>query len=492
LRSSLRPITIFLVLVCSLTGWPGSLHLATAEGELQVSARSVSIDDAKELQFLAKVLDQNDRPVTGLGMGNFSVTAGERIFSADSVQSVVDAQVAISSLLVIDTSGSMEGSPLDDARQAASQYIGSQDAIDSVAIMAFSDDVRLVSDYSQDFVAVQNTLGGLVAGGNTSLFESVVAAAQSISARGSARSVVILISDGENFGPSTTTREQALTAARDSGVPFYVIGIGPTIDEEFLRELSDATQGEMYVTPVSDQLAALFGQIAEVLRSEYLVTVSLSSSGLQGDTDAMVEVRTAEGSGGAPITIHLPLVPVVAPATPLPTAAVAVAQPVPEAGGSDLLQWVLLGVLALLLLSGFGAYAKQWYDRRVPNYHVPSQPIGAPPARDEGPAVSRDSPHAVLRQDSGQEFKFSGMVTLGVDASCTFRLPIGATEFGHGEVRVWFANQRYLVHDISPRSRIRVNGRPVTWSFLTDGDEIDVSGVKMSFRLESATPAQRY
>jgi len=73
------------------------------------------------------------------------------------------------------------------------------------------------------------------------------------------------------------------------------------------------------------------------------------------------------------------------------------------------------------------------------------------------------------------------MVTLGVDPECTFRLPISAAEFGHGQLRIWFANQRYLIHDVSPRPRLKVNGRQVSWSILGDGDEIEVRGVRMRF-----------
>jgi hypothetical protein len=82
------------------------------------------------------------------------------------------------------------------------------------------------------------------------------------------------------------------------------------------------------------------------------------------------------------------------------------------------------------------------------------------------------------------------MATIGADADCTHRLPLTPGEFGHGQLRVWFADQRYLIRDVATRPRITVNGRPVTYSFLGEGDVIEVKGVKLTFSLSpAAVPA---
>ena len=445
---------------------------------------------AGNLQLLAKVIDQSGRPVTGLPAGSFSLNMGGRDFPAANVQSVLDAQVPISSLLVIDTSGSMVGSPLNDARQAASQYVGSQDKIDSVAVLAFSNGLQIVSDYSQDFVAVQKALGTLAANGNTALYEAVVAAANSISKREGVRRVVILISDGENFGPSKTTREQAVSAAKSSGVPFYVVGLGASIDLQFLQELTDSTGGAVYTAATSGQIASLFSRIAEALRSEYLVTLALGETGLHGETQAAFAVRTSAGSGETVINFQLP--PAVQQPTPPKTFTPTEVPAAPGGGDSKPLLLVVIALLAGVLIVGMGSFAKHWNDQRVRAYVPAVPPPGAPQPRSEEPLSPRDSPPALLRFESGEELEFAGLATLGVDADCSFRLPISTSDFGHGEVRIWFANQRYLIHDVSPRSRVKVNGRPVGWSILADGDEIEVRGVKLRFTIMSAASAGRY
>ena len=105
-------------------------------------------------------------------------------------------------------------------------------------------------------------------------------------------------------------------------------------------------------------------------------------------------------------------------------------------------------------------------------------------------AARPDAPPAVLSLDSGEQFEINGLATIGADADCTHRLPITPGEFGQGHLRIWFADQRYVIRDVATRPRITVNGRPVTWSLLGDGDEIKVRGLTLHFSLApAAVPA---
>lgn len=467
----LSALVLLSVLVPLAAPRPGGVR---ADGELQVSVRNMDVSKAPVLQFLAKVVDQNGKPVPGLGANAFSLKAGDKDIRITSVQSVIDAQVGISSLIVLDTSGSMVGAPINDARQAAAQYIQQLQPVDEVAVVAFADGIQTLANYSGDVARAQASLGGLAARGNTALYEAVAASARSIAERPAARRVVIFMSDGENFGPSPVTRDQALAAATGAGVPFYVIGLGPSIDRQFLQEVADASGGTLFIAPTSAQLTGLFSQISELLRSEYVLSADVSGTGLAGETRATFAVRTGAGSGETPVNLSLPsLPPPVAPVEP----------PAAEGGGSNLLTWLLLLFFVAAVAAGGGWLYKRRLEERAASAYTPP-PVAA--SRLEVPDLSggvpREAPPAFLRLEaSGEELPVAGMVTLGVDPECTFRLPISAAEFGHGQLRIWFANQRYLIHDVSPRPRLKVNGRQVSWSILGDGDEIEVRGVRMRF-----------
>jgi VWFA-related protein len=454
-------------------------NAAVADGELRVSVREVDTQDTANVQFLAKVVDQNGRPIPDLTPESFTLTVGDQTVPITAVQSVTDAQVGISSLLVIDTSGSMVGAPLAAARNAAAQYIRSLQPVDEVGVMAFANGISVISDFTGDFAAVEASLANLRAVGNTALYDSVAEASRMIAERENARKVVILLSDGEQIGPTGANREQALGAAAGSGVPFYVIGLGPSIDVPLLEELASSSDGAFFAAPSSAQLASFFEETANLLRSEYIITADFSASGLTGSTTGRFRAEAAPGNGEVSLTFNLPL-----PPAPEPTA-VPVVEPVPvaeESGGGISPAVIFLGVMVLAAVA-----VGVWLFWRRRTQDEPEEPPFIPQPvynlADEEPVEPRHAPTAVLRYSSGEELRVEGVATLGVDEGCTFRLPLSRGEFGHGELRIWYANNRYMIHDVAPRPRVRVNGRPVNWSFLGDGDEIDVRGVKLRFSM---------
>src|SRR5688572_2398548 len=170
--------------------------IVSADGELRVTVREVSSGQTSSVQMLTKVVDANGRPIAGLTPANFSVRAGETQIPISRVQLATDAQVGISSLLVIDTSGSMLGAPLTSARNAASQYVKSLSAVDEVSVVSFANGVQEISGFSQDFAAVDGGLARLTAFGDTALYNAVGDAAGRMAARPVARRVVIFLSDG--------------------------------------------------------------------------------------------------------------------------------------------------------------------------------------------------------------------------------------------------------------------------------------------------------
>jgi VWFA-related protein len=495
LKDTLKPrlLVSLLALLLSFAPLGGSVASVSADGELRVYVREVTVDDSALVQFLAKVVDENGQPLR-LNQNSFSVTAAGQQIPVTGVQTVTDAAVGISAMLVIDTSGSMYGTPLVDARDAAAQYIQSLQPNDEVSVVSFSTGTNVIADFGSDFGAAEAQLANLTAFGDTALYTAVNDSAATMAARPAARRVVIMLSDGADFGISNVSRGAAIQAAVASGTPFYVIGLGPTIDTAFLQEVADATGGAFFAAPSSDQLAGLFEEIAELLRSEYVVTMDFAGTGLGGQTSATVRADAGEQNGEVDISFALPEIPVAPqprptqPAPIIPQPVQLPAQPPPEEGGSS--TGTILIALMLLVAAGlaFWVIRRRWKRRQRETYVFGEAPVFTPRDASTEP-VAREAPPAVLRLDSGEEFRLEGVATLGIDPENTYQLPLSRTEFGNAELRVWYSGQRYVIRDAARRTRMRVNGRTVSWSFLNDGDEIDIRGVKLHFATTAEVPS---
>ncbi|MEZ4646594.1 MAG: VWA domain-containing protein [Chloroflexota bacterium] len=164
-------------------------------------------------------------------------------------------------LLVIDVSGSMEGEKIRTARAATAEFLSRLDANDEVGIMIFSDIVTLMEPPARvgDVVeGLTQRVNGLLASGNTALYEAVCQAVETIEktqeediVTGESRLYgIILLSDGEDTVGYVTENQMLATClpsnAEADGIKIFPIAFGADADEAILQRIADATSGHMF------------------------------------------------------------------------------------------------------------------------------------------------------------------------------------------------------------------------------------------------------
>lgn len=242
-----------------------------------VTVNIASLDDSQfpNLTAVVDVLDTNARPVAGLSLENFQATVGDEAAEITDLQTAVDANVSLAVVLVVDVSGSMKGEPLEQARRAATDFVDGLSPQDTVAVLTFSDSVSLVQDFTSDKDAVKLGLDRLQAEGNTALYQAAREAAIKAAASPLPRKVIILLSDGVDYGgKSAVSRDDSIAQARYVGVPLYTIGLGSEIDRDYLSALSQSTRARSLETPTAEGLSQLYAETGNLLRSQYIVKLS--------------------------------------------------------------------------------------------------------------------------------------------------------------------------------------------------------------------------
>ena len=236
-----------------------------------VTVDVASVDGSRfpSLSAVVNVLDAKGRPVAGLDTASFSATIDGRAATVEGLQSVVDSQVSLSVVLAVDASGSMAGAPLTAAQSAAAEFVNGLSPQDSVAVLAFSGTVTAVQEPTPDKAAAIGALQNLTAAGDTALFEATSRAAAKALESSSPRRVVILLSDGVDYGgKSSVTRDDSIAQARATGVPIYTIALGAEVDKAYLNELAQATGARFLEAPSPEGLSQLYAGIAAVLRGQ--------------------------------------------------------------------------------------------------------------------------------------------------------------------------------------------------------------------------------
>ncbi|RMF06061.1 VWA domain-containing protein, partial [Candidatus Woesearchaeota archaeon] len=204
--------------------------------------------------------------------------------------SAFGANRSVDLMLVMDTSGSMSGTPMEAAKNASQRFVSMLYKADRAGIISFSDDARIVHPFSSEPESLSRAIAKLHAGGGTSYLAALQAAEKHFKgfARPGAAKMVIFMSDGKPWDAGKEEIIQKVKQMVSEGICVYTVGFGAEVgaDEEaidILRSMADISKrdkrcGEYYYELKSaETLSKIFGEIyKEVLTLESL-EVNVSS-----------------------------------------------------------------------------------------------------------------------------------------------------------------------------------------------------------------------
>lgn len=224
----------------------------------------------------ASSTEQEDPGVISLAgtLGNTFVAAGEtgevlaRIrISTRSVDG--SARPPVNLALVIDTSGSMAGEPIEDAREAALAIVDLMREGDRLSVVAFhsTTEVLLASTVIDDNLAELRTdIGRMEAQGTTDMAGGLQGGLTELMTHFEPNGVngLVLLGDGV---PNDESGIVAMAqAAGERGMSVTAIGLGLDYNETLMGDVARASGGQFHYVEDSEQVVALFRE--EVLRMQ--------------------------------------------------------------------------------------------------------------------------------------------------------------------------------------------------------------------------------
>jgi VWFA-related protein len=257
-----------LALVCLLV--PSLVSAQSAP--LGVAIHRVDSSQFPTVRTYVSVVDSRGVPVAGLDAAAFELLEDGKPVAGAQVAAVADSQEPIAVALVVDVSGSMnDGGKLDGAKAAGRALIDALGPRDSAALITFADDVKVVNGFTGDTAALKGALDGLVAKGDTALYDALGQSALLMQALPQPRKVIVLLSDGDDT-KSTRPIANAVGAAQQSRSVVFAVGLGKDVRRDVLDGIARDTGGQAQYVESVDGLTGAFRSIADQLRHHYVVS----------------------------------------------------------------------------------------------------------------------------------------------------------------------------------------------------------------------------
>lgn len=198
-----------------------------------------------------------DKPGTALARLRIATHAPEATHSG-----------AVNVVLVLDTSGSMEGQPITDARAAALAMVDTLADGDHLAVVAFGSSVDVLLPATEldadNRAKARKSLEAMKAEGTTDLAgglrQGLAQAQKYLDPHGINR--IVLVGDGV---PNDESAVRPLASqAASQAVPITVLGLGPDYNETLMGAVAQLSGGQFHYVRESAEVASFFK--SEVLR----------------------------------------------------------------------------------------------------------------------------------------------------------------------------------------------------------------------------------
>jgi VWFA-related protein len=248
-----------------------------------VSAQTPPVRDSRPFQsgieltsITATVTDADGHLITGLERGAFEVYEDG---TKQTITQFTRERVPIGLGVLLDTSDSMFGRRIEDARAAVDRFLFDLlDASDQFFLVAFNHQPKVLTGWTRTPTEVRRALDALRPFGGTAAYDAILESLPLVARRTRQRAALLLISDGADTA-STATLRDVRSALLRSDAFVYAIAIDPPerraintrVNVEALREITAESGGRTEVVRGSEDLSGATARIAEELNSQYVI-----------------------------------------------------------------------------------------------------------------------------------------------------------------------------------------------------------------------------
>jgi VWFA-related protein len=223
----------------------------------------------------ATVLDRSGRLVKDLSQDDFVLYDDGK---PQTISQFSREYIPLSIVLLLDTSGSMDGEKLYNARKSLVQFLKSLNRGDEVMLMEFRSKPLVAQPFTESFGRIERDLRRRPEGsGSTALYDAILAALEQLRSAHNRRQAVLLVSDGINtYGKARL--EDTVVGLRKHGIELYAIGLETDLPEEatdrlmtksVLDRLTQSAGGESFIISDSRNLKRICDAISEQMHHQY-------------------------------------------------------------------------------------------------------------------------------------------------------------------------------------------------------------------------------
>lgn len=196
----------------------------------------------------------------------------DRVMPADTMPKEV--------VFVLDTSGSMDGFPINKARESMKLTLDNLNPYDTFNLITFAGDTRILFEHpvpatQENLSAAKKLLDDSSSGGGTEMMKAIVASLEPSDSQSHVR-IVCFMTDGQVGNEKEIIEE----VRRHPNARVFAFGIGDWVNHHLLDEITREGRGEVTYVSESDDGSAAARKFFERIRNPLMTDISLEFNGV--------------------------------------------------------------------------------------------------------------------------------------------------------------------------------------------------------------------
>jgi Ca-activated chloride channel homolog len=190
------------------------------------------------------------------GLGGYYKTPIEQVLPLVSRFEKEKEKPSLALALVIDKSGSMNGLPMQLARQAAKAAVELLSSRDSIGVVGFDSQPQVICEMTSaaQADAVQASIDSLAAGGGTFMYPAMVVAKEMLETTPAKIRHMICLSDGHTQPADHLALAQEMA---DAGITVSTVALGAA-DQQLMARIAETGRGRYYATDDPGNVPQIF------------------------------------------------------------------------------------------------------------------------------------------------------------------------------------------------------------------------------------------
>lgn len=172
---------------------------------------------------------------------------------------------------VVDTSGSMGGTPIQDAKDALEQFLDQVSGNTELALVKFESSADTLVELTSSAGTLKPAISNLNGGGGTDITAGIAEGTNVLRKAHGARTM-IMMTDGQSDVDLNVVQEAA-----NQGITIFTVGFGGAVDD-ILQTIADMTGGQYIRADSSTELVNIYGSLQGLIGNTITITYTVENT----------------------------------------------------------------------------------------------------------------------------------------------------------------------------------------------------------------------